>query len=99
MRVILSAARNRVGYVGTEISTGHCVKRSLVPLGMTRECYVLTPSPLTLFLSRLRFFFDRHIPFQVRIPFQAGHEVRDEAVGFLSSEVLRVADLSAERGE
>ncbi len=56
--------------------------------------------PLTLVPrrpSRLHLLFHRHVPFQVGIPLQTGHEIRDEAVRLLTGEVLRVAHLPAER--
>src|SRR4026207_2060046 len=35
----------------------------------------------------------RHIPSQIRIPLQPRHEIRDEAVGLLAAQLLRVVDL------
>src|SRR3990172_7096285 len=55
VRVIPSGARNRWAYVGAEISNRRRVGRSLVPLGMTSECYVLTRYPLTLSLLTSHF--------------------------------------------
>ncbi len=68
---------------------------SLLSVDLTSSVTSASPVCLRSCLVKLRtatvsLVFDRHVPFQVRIPLQPRHVIRDEAVGLLPAELLGV---------